>query len=377
MVNPTPRPGNVQIHADDPSLTAHAGLLLTGELIARTGLIERLDQAIDRIRPFKQRRRGLTAGELLVSVAEMMAIGGDHLAHLETLRQDRAGRSLRAVAEAPAPTTAGQLLPRLNHRQCNAAMAVMAALGDEVDAQLGLTNGAPVTLDLDSTDSEVYGRGKQGATFNYRGLRCYDAQIATWAERRRILAAELRPGNLNEHPTAIAVLRRALQALPAGHDRVRARSASGFFSLPFLHALRHHQVGFTISLPRSQILWDARLTIPSRAWRPALDMANAQIAELPFSPKGWKHETLRLIVCAVRVEVHELSQDPRSRRRRTVPKAQLQFALAGRVSYVHSYSFILTDLEGDAAEIELWHRQRGQMEERVKELKLGRALSHL
>jgi len=57
-----------------------------------------------------------------------------------------------------------------------------------------------------------------------------------------------------------------------------------------------------------------------------------------------------------------------------VPKAQLELALAGRVEFVYGYSFILTDLDGDAAEIELWHRQRGQMEERVKELKLGDGL---
>jgi hypothetical protein len=57
-VHRSPRPRNVEIRADDPSLTGHAGLLLTGELVARTNLIERLDQAIDAIRPFKQRRRG-------------------------------------------------------------------------------------------------------------------------------------------------------------------------------------------------------------------------------------------------------------------------------------------------------------------------------
>src|SRR5258708_31179891 len=51
-------------------------------------------------------------------------------------------------------------------------------------------------------------------------------------------------------------------------------------------------------------------------------------------------------------------------------------AFEGRVEYVYGYSFILTDLEGDAAEIELWHRQRGQMEERVKEVKLGDGLLH-
>jgi hypothetical protein len=82
-----------------------------------------------------------------------------------------------------------------------------------------------VTLDLDSSDTEVYGRLKQGAAFNHRGQRSYDSQVATWAERRRILAAQLRSGNLTEHPTAIKVLRRALRALPEHHGPVRALSS--------------------------------------------------------------------------------------------------------------------------------------------------------
>src|SRR5262245_66460189 len=72
------RPSNVEIRADDHTLTGHAGLLLTGELAGRTDLVARLDRAIDSVRPFKQRRRGSGGGELLVALAEMMAVGGDH-----------------------------------------------------------------------------------------------------------------------------------------------------------------------------------------------------------------------------------------------------------------------------------------------------------
>jgi hypothetical protein len=43
---------------------------------------------------------------------------------------------------------------------------------------------------------------------------------------------------------------------------------------------------------------------------------------------------------------------------------------------VYGHSFILTDLERDAAEIEHWHRQRAQMEERTKEVKLSDGLLH-
>ena len=40
----SPRPSNVEIRADDPALTGHAGLLLTGEVAARTKLVARLDR---------------------------------------------------------------------------------------------------------------------------------------------------------------------------------------------------------------------------------------------------------------------------------------------------------------------------------------------
>jgi Transposase DDE domain group 1 len=375
-VHRSPRPRNVEIRADDPSLTSHAGLLLVGELAARTDLVVRLDRAIDAVRPFKVRRRGRSGGELLVALAELMVVGGDHLLHLDELREDEAGAELRAVAATPAPTTAGQLMRRLNARQCQAVVRELARIGEEVDGELGLSPTGPVTLDLDSFDSEVYGRRKQGAAFNHRGQRCYDTQVATWAERRRILAAELRSGNLNEHPTAIKVLGRALAALPAIHGPVRARMDCGFESVAIFEELRRQKVGFTCSLQRTPTLHRLRLKIPSRVWRPALQMPQAEIAETTYAHQGWRHEPMRLIVRRVRVPVEELSEDPRSRRRRTVPKAQLELALAGRVEYVYAYSFILTDLDGDAAEIEHWHRQRAQIEERVKELKLGDGLLH-
>jgi hypothetical protein len=87
------RPGKVEIRADDSTLTGHAGLLLTGELAARTDLVARLDRAIDAGHPFKVRRRGCSGGELLVAVAELMVVGGDHLVHLDELREDEAGAS--------------------------------------------------------------------------------------------------------------------------------------------------------------------------------------------------------------------------------------------------------------------------------------------
>ncbi|HUZ88689.1 MAG TPA: hypothetical protein VMU49_02550 [Candidatus Acidoferrales bacterium] len=129
----SPRRSIAEIRLDDPSVTGHAGLLLVKELAEQHHLVERLDAAIDGVHAFKQRRRGLSGGELLVTLAESMLVGGDHLAHLEVLRQDQAGAGLRTVAEVPALETASLLLPRFWQRQLEAAVKVVAEIGNEVD----------------------------------------------------------------------------------------------------------------------------------------------------------------------------------------------------------------------------------------------------
>jgi hypothetical protein len=152
--HPTPRRctgTRVKIGHDDPTLTGHAGLLLTGELVRRLEVVETIDEAVNRIRPFKQRQRGLNAGELMVSLAETVMVGGDHLVHLDQLRGDLAGAELRAVAAPPAPTTAGQLLKRFTPGQSLAVVAAMAELGNRFDGQQELPVSAPVTLDMDGT----------------------------------------------------------------------------------------------------------------------------------------------------------------------------------------------------------------------------------
>ena len=64
------------------------------------------------------------------------------------------------MVAAPTPTTAGQLLQRFTLSQCRAVVAATAELGNRFDHQLGQPMSAPVTLDMDGTLSEVYGRQK-------------------------------------------------------------------------------------------------------------------------------------------------------------------------------------------------------------------------
>ncbi len=107
-------------------------------------------------------------------------------------------------------------------------------------------------------------------------------------------------------------------------------------------------------------------------------MDGAEVAETTYTPEGWKAEPLRLIVRRVCFSARELASSPRARRLRTIHPEQLELALEGKVASVYGYSFTLTDLpEQSAAAVEHFHRHRAQIEERLKEAKLGQALRHL
>ena len=96
-------PGRLVVRADDRSLTPYAGLAVSGELARRLGLAELIDAELAverRARAIKVRRRGLSPGELVVSLAECQLVGGSFFDHVEDVRADRAARVARGRRHA-------------------------------------------------------------------------------------------------------------------------------------------------------------------------------------------------------------------------------------------------------------------------------------
>ena len=377
-------PPRLEIVADEATLTPFGGSAVVGELVRRLELIPALDRAIAAaprvggLRPVKQRRRGASPGGLLVALADSLLLGGDAIQDLERLRADAAGAGLRAVGEIPAASTAAQLARRFRRTHLRAAEEAFARVANDFDRQLGRDPYRPVTLDFDSTQVEVYGRRKPGASVNYRGELAYQPLLCSWAERGRTLASELLAGSAStrgKEPDLL--LARALSYLPEGHGEVRARFDSGFYRIDLLADCRAAGVRFSVSLPRTRAIWRTLERIGEQQWQPADGLADGEVAETTYTPDGWEQEPLRLIVRRVAHRADALSDDPRASRRRTIPPAQLTLGLQGELDTVYGYSFILTDLAGEAAAVERHHRERAQVEERIKDHKLGVCLRRL
>jgi Transposase DDE domain group 1 len=371
----------LRIVADDATLTPFGGAAVVGEVCRRLGLVAGLDRAIDgvtRARAFKQRRRGASAGELLVAMAESMLSGGDAFNDLEQTRADHAGAELRAVPEVPAASTAMQLARRFRPSHLRAAEGALAGAGDRLDRELGRDVAEPVTLDFDSTLVEVYGRRKPGASRAHTGQLAYQPLLGVWAERGRVLAGELLSGaDSTRADDTLALVRRALALLPAGHGPVAARFDAGFYRTELLRMLRRKGVSFSISVPRSAAMWRALERIDESDWVPAIDFGDAEVAETDYAPDGWEAEPLRLVVRRVAFAAEGLASDPRARRRRSIPKEQLSLVGSGEATTAYGYSFCLSDMPGEPELVEHHHRARAQIEERIKYHKLGVSLARL
>ena len=260
-------PGRLVVRADDRSLTPYAGLAVSGELARRLGLAELIDAELAverRARAIKVRRRGLSPGELVVSLAECQLVGGSFFDHVEDVRADRAGAGLRAVAGTPSAPAALQNAKRFRRCHVQRVERAMARAGQRLDRALGRDPREPVTIDLDATQVTVYGQRKQGGARSRHGSMSYAPHVATWAQRGRALTCELVGGNREKLSgvQCARIARRAIALLPAGHGTVTVRIDSAYYAIELLAALRDAAARFTVSVPRNQAMWGRSPTAP-------------------------------------------------------------------------------------------------------------------
>ena len=374
---------------------------MLAELVERLAVVESLDAAVG---PIKDRRRGVGAGQLLVGLAQCQLLDGKYWVALDRQRADRAAQLLSVVPPIPA-TTAASLARRFGPEQLAGVETGNAAVVARGYALLPPVRQAvlrfgPVTIDMDSTDVEVYGSAKQGVAYNYCGQRAGRPHLATWAEAGLSLAADLLAGNEDVRPRAADLLGRALAALPAQvrPDPIRpdpicpdpiwperrpvVRADTGYFSADLAWAAVDSGCDFAIAAKRNTAMWRVYAGIEADQWVDATGMHGAQVAACDYAPAGWPPDSYT-IVRRVRIPAAKISSDPRSRRRRTLDKDQLALVLDGGADHAYAVSFIVTNLPvggtggADVRDVEAWFRRRTDIEDRIREAKLGAGLNHL
>jgi len=380
----------VRFGAPDASLTGSAGVLAVGELMDRLGVIEALDTGIG---PIKARAVGVSGGELVAGLAQCQLLDGKFVNAVDRHRSDTAAQALSAVP-AVASTTAGGLTRCFGADRVagiEAGNAEIIARGWErlPEQRRAAVLAGRIGIDLDATDVEVYGRLKRGVAYNYLGQRAGRPHLATWADTGLTLAGDLLTGVQDVRAHSSALLGRAVAALPAevrdsftDTHRPVVRADAGYFAAELAHTALGLGCDFAVAAKRNPALWRAAAGVPEQDWSEAQRMTGAQVAVCDYAPAGWPPGTYT-IIRRVRIDAEQVSTDPRSRRRRTIDLGQLALILEGAAAHGWATSFIVTNVPtgGDgfdsAADVEAWFRMRSDIEDRIREAKLGAGLIHL
>lgn len=384
------RARRVRIGAPDRRLTPVGGVEAVRELDRALGVTAALDDAIGQV---KHRDRGLSAGQVLMSMASAQLAGEDFMVGLDRRRADAAGQLLEPVP-TPASTTWAGNAKRFTSGHLGGLPPAMRTINTRWVSRLPVVRRAGLlreaTIDGDATDIEVYGRTKQGAAHAYTGALTLRSHIAAWAEAGVPLAAELMGGIEDPRSNMIGILDAAIAALPDGVEHVRTRWDAGYFAASLAQACLDRGVSFAIGAKRTKPLMAAAQHTPQDAWIPAIGMDHTEVAVIDYLPGTWPEGAgIRCIARRTRIPV-DLIPTARARKRRTIPASQLALALEGRIDAVYGYSFILTDIGLDdpadapaderglrLAEVEYWYRHRTDIEALNKDAKHGAALRHL
>ncbi len=340
---------------DDPNLVANAGLLAFATLSQRLGL----EMLIDSMVRLVGRVGGARPGRKVLTLVHAIIAGASHIDHVDVLR---AGSTEAVLGHrVMAPSTIGTFLRSFTFGHVRQLEAVIGRALERAWA-LGVgPGGAPLVIDIDSTICEVAGKAKHGAGYGYTKVLGYHPIIATRADSGEVLHARMRKGQANTQRGA----RRFIDELVARVRRAGAtgeltmRFDAGFWSNDTIATLNRHGVRYTMAVRAGHKSIAAAIArIAESAWR-TIDYTpggHAQVAECAYTTgTGRQRVTRRLIV----------------RRTRVCETAQQRLFPDWR-----HHAFV-TDLTGEAVEVDRFHRHHAVVELAIRDLKEGAGLEHV
>jgi len=347
-VKVTERSALVQVASSSQQITAHAGLVLVRELAGRLGVAELLDRLT-----VKKRRRGYSPAQAILALCETLIAGGECLDDVALLRADSAQGLLRGHS-VPEPTTMGRFLRRFS-------LGHIGQLNGAFDELFGRVNPLiareTVTLDLDASYVEHHGPvgSRQGTRGVYTGKVAWHPLLCFVGETGEWLHAKLRNGHAAASRGAKRFLIECLDRIPAGVP-VYLRADEGFFGKDFLAGLEQRQITYAVGAPLIASVRTRIGEISDCEWRPSSYRDGSEVASIEWRPTTWERER-RFII------------------RRDPIKPGEQLTLEGREW--HYWAIVSNDQERSADELECWHRAKANLENRIKEAKLGLGLDNL
>lgn len=327
-----------KLEQSDARLTARGGLALFAEVVRAL----KVEEKIGEVFPRPGSNRGYEAWSYIEPVLLMLAGGGSHVEDLREIRDDSTLRSLVGLERMPSLSTYGDWLVRRGER---GGVAAMRKADEQIACSIVKRMGVPdYTLDVDAT---IIKAEKEEAEMTYKGMPGYQPQLGFLAEIGVCLSQEFRQGNVPAQSDAVRFIKRCRRLCPTIK---RLRSDSAFYQAAVVNWCEEEGVRFTITADQDAAVKEVIGTIAD--WQPLVtekgETTDREVGTAVHAMKG-TNESFRLVVQRYRPEQPDLF----------APDAWFYYAIATNRD------------EMSASEIVRFHNRRGQVENAIKELKIG------
>lgn len=220
---------------------------------------------------------------------------------------------------------------------------------------------ATATLDMDATLVET---SKEEALWSYKGYKAYQPLNVYWHEHDVVVYSQFRDGNVPCGHRQTEVLAKALEQVPAGVEKVYARTDTQGYEQEFLRYLAEGQnerfgvIEFAVGADVTEAFRKAVAEVEEQQWQP-LDQRGQQWAEVCFVPNWVGHKkpkaqgpTYRFL--AIREPLGQPELPGLEKKQEELPFPTMEFGAQGR----YKLFGVVTNRDLPGAELIRWHRQR-------------------
>ncbi len=312
--------------------------------MARLGLEALVDEAV---RPAGS---GRGSGARVLSLVAPMLVGGSFIDDADRLRAGSAAQVL--PFRVLAPSTLGTFLRSFTFghlRQLDRAAELALGRAWSVGAA---PDAAEMTVDLDSTVCEVWGKSKGGAAYGHTGVLGYHPLVAIRDDTGEVLHSRMRSGSSRRGHSRFASETLARLRRLAPDAAVTVRADAGVFSYELIDALAARDARHSITVTQNPKVKAAIAAIDEADWAPIAYTrgGEAQVAETTITTgrrDGRGPRELRLVA---------------RRSRLTGPQRELW------PNWRH-HAFVTDRDDLDACAADAYHRAHARVELAIRDLK--------
>ena len=327
--------------------SSHAGVVLMQEFIKQLGVAAILDEEIK----VKERERSFSESVYLLAIVWNLILGGECVDDLNVLRGDPGTLRLIEMERLPTPRATGKFLRRFQIGDVRDLQRALRLIQERAHRHvLKWLPVATCTIDLDSSIFEQCAKKREGVKRAYNGERGYHPLFAFWAEVGELLFSHLQSGNVYASKKAIWFMSQVLLCVPQGL-KLKLRADSAFYSWKFIGFCEAKEIIYAITADTTKLLRRVIQALGESLWEPYGDDPGVEVSEFRYQP--------------IRRSEH-----------RYVVKRVAKHDVKGNLRYVY-HAVVTNDETMKPAALVKWQLERCNMENQIKEHKIGFSLEHL